>query len=137
MTLRRNMPDLCAALHNIWALRLLDPCYHARVDRAIRLRSQNGAMTMADKSQELNWINFTADDLTPEQREAFDMMLEARKAFEATFPCRDGFTLRFSYKGADFTRMGLCEIAAPKSREAVKQSLADWLASKRATGSRT
>ncbi len=91
---------------------------------------------MADKSTE-TWINFTSVDLSPEQREAFEMFVEAKHAFEATFPCDDAHSLRFSYKGADFTRMGLCQIAKPKSTDAVKQSLADWLASKRASGSRT
>ena len=90
-------------------------------------------MTTASKP-DLVWINFTVDDLNPEQRKAYDMMIEARHLFEATFPCRYGFTYRFSYKG---DRLGIAEMAAPKSREAVKQSLQDWLASKRAAGSRT
>jgi hypothetical protein len=90
-------------------------------------------MTTATK-QELVWVNFTVDDLNAEQREAYDMMIEARAAFERTFPARSGFTYRFSYKG---DRLGLAEIAIPKSRDAVKQSLQDWLASKRAAGSRT
>ena len=92
---------------------------------------------MADKSQDMIWINFTPADLTEDQREAFDMLVEARKAFENTFTARPGFTFRFSYKGNDWDRLGMTEIAIPKSRDAVKQSLQDWLASKRAAGSRT
>jgi hypothetical protein len=90
-------------------------------------------MTTATKT-ELVWINFTADDLDKDQREAYEMMVEARKQFEASFPCRDGFTYRFSYKGE---RMGMAEMAVPKSADAVKQSLQAWLASKRAAGTRT
>ena len=88
---------------------------------------------MADKS-DITWVNFTPADLSPAQREAYDMMIEAKAQFEATFIPRDGFAFRFSYKGE---RLGVAEIAVPKSREAVKQSLQDWLASKRAAGSRT
>ena len=91
---------------------------------------------MADKSA-MEWKNFTPADLTDEQREAFDMLVEARKQFEGTFPARSGFTYLFSYKGNAWERLGMTEIAIPKSREAVKQSLQDWLASKRAAGSRT
>ena len=91
-------------------------------------------MAQVASKPELVWINFTVDDLNKEQREAYEMMQEARKQFEATFPCREGFTYRFSYKG---DRLGIAEMAIPKSRDAVKQSLQDWLASKRATGART
>ena len=83
---------------------------------------------------DIAWVNFTPADLSPEQRKAYDMMIEAKNLFEATFIPRDGFTFRFSYKGE---RLGVAEIALPKSRDAVKQSLQDWLASKRASGGRT
>ena len=97
--------------------------------------SPYGASTMtAPTKTELTWVNFTPADLTKDQHEAYDMMIEARQAFEATFIPRDGFAFRFSYKGE---RLGVAEVALPKSREAVKQSLQDWLASKRAAGSRT
>ena len=91
---------------------------------------------MSDKP-EMIWINFTPADLTEDQREAFDMLVEARKQFEAAFTARPGYTFRFSYKGNDWDRLGMTEIAIPKSRDQVKQSLQDWLASKRAAGSRT
>lgn len=85
---------------------------------------------MSDKSNEV-WINFKADDLEGDQAEAFKMLVQAKDLFEATFPCREGYTLRFSYKGADFSRMGFCEIAKPKSADAVKQNLSAWLQARR------
>jgi len=90
---------------------------------------------MADKSNE-TWINFAAADLVDDQREAYEMLLEAKRAFEATFPVRDGFELRFSYKGADFSRMGFCELARSKSKDEVKTNLAAWLAARKAAGDR-
>ena len=83
---------------------------------------------------DLVWINFTPEDLDLGQRKAYDMMIEAKAQFEATFIPRDGFTYRFSYKGE---RMGMAEVARPRSSDEVKQSLQAWLASKRAAGSRT
>lgn len=92
---------------------------------------------MADKSNTEQWINFKADDLSGDQLEAYNMLIEAKRQFEATFPCRENYELRFSYKGADFSRMGFTEIAKPKSRDEVKQNLAAWLASRKAAGIRT
>ena len=87
-------------------------------------------------ANEPTWINFKADDLSTEQRALHDAMLKARAAFEASFPVRDGFTLRFSYKGADFDRMGVTEVAKPKDKAAVAGNLAAWIASQKANGAR-
>ncbi len=92
---------------------------------------------MADKINDATWINFTADDLPQAQADLFKVMIEAKNAFEASFPARDGYTLRFSYKGADFTRMGMCEVARPKDKAAVATSLSAWIAAQRAAGART
>ena len=82
------------------------------------------------------WINFTADDLPQAQADLFTALLAAKSAFEASFPVSPGKALRFSYKGADWSRMGMCEIAAPKTREQVTTSLAAWIASQKAAGAR-
>ncbi len=92
---------------------------------------------MAQDKTEATWINLTPDALAPEQKEAFDMFIEAKHQFESTFAPMPGHVIRFSYKGADFDKIGMCEIAAPKSRDAVKQNLQAWLAARRAAGSRT
>ena len=89
---------------------------------------------MASTKVELEWINFIRADLTEKQQKAYDMMIEAKNIFEAGFNPPEGFEHRFSYKGE---RMGIALVEKPKSREQVKQSLQDWLASKRAAGSRT
>src|SRR5262245_49577724 len=94
--------------------------------------ADRGASTMTDNTNTATWINFTADDLPKEQHELFQAMLKAKQAFEASFPCRDGFALRFSYKGADFSRMGFCEVAAPKTKAQVATSLSAWIATQRA-----
>lgn len=82
------------------------------------------------------WINFEAKDLEGDSKAAFELLTQAKAAFEATFPCRDGFTLRFSYKGADFSRMGVTEVAKPRSREAVATNLSAWIAQQRAANQR-
>ena len=82
------------------------------------------------------WINFAADDLPQAQNDLFAAMIKAKAAFEASFPARPGYALRFSYKGADFSRMGFCEVAAPKSKAAVATSLSAWIASQKANGAR-
>ena len=82
------------------------------------------------------WINFTADDLPQVQADLFAAMIAAKNAFEASFPCAPDKALRFSYKGADWSRMGMCEVAKPKPREAVTTSLAAWIASQKAAGAR-
>lgn len=86
---------------------------------------------MADKTNNETWINFTADDLPQAQADLFKALVSAKQAFEASFPARDGFTLRFSYKGADFTRMGFCEVAKPKDKAQVATSLSAWINAQR------
>lgn len=83
------------------------------------------------------WINFTADDLPQAQSDLFAAMIKAKAAFEASFPCAPGKALRFSYKGADWSRMGMCEVAKPATREAVTTSLSAWIAAQKANGART
>lgn len=90
---------------------------------------------MSDKPT-ADWINFTADDLPQAQADLFKALTLAKQAFEASFPTREGFTLRFSYKGADFTRMGMCEVAAPKSKTAVATSLSAWIAAQKAANAK-
>lgn len=90
---------------------------------------------MSDKP-EASWINFTADDLPQAQADLFKALILAKQAFEASFPCRDGYALRFSYKGADFTRMGMTEVAKPKDKGAVATSLAAWIAQQRAANAK-
>lgn len=87
---------------------------------------------MANDKQNETWINFAADDLPQAQAELFNALVKAKLAFEASFPCRDGFSLRFSYKGADFSRMGFCEVAKPKDKATVTTSLSAWIAQQRA-----
>lgn len=82
------------------------------------------------------WINFTADDLPQAQADLFATMIAAKAAFEASFPVAPGKALRFSYKGADWSRMGMCEVAAPKSKEQVTTSLSAWIAAQKANGAR-
>lgn len=85
---------------------------------------------------EPTWINFKANDLPAEQRALFDALVKAKAAFEASFPCREGFLLRFSYKGADFDRLGFCEVARPREKAAVAQNLAAWIATQRAANAK-
>lgn len=82
--------------------------------------------------QELNWTNFKASELDGELKALHDAMLASRKAFEAAFPCREGYTLRFAYQGADWDRMGVAEVEKPKDKAAVAGRLSDWIASQRA-----
>ena len=82
------------------------------------------------------WINFTADDLPQAQADLFAAMIAAKTAFEASFPANPGKTLRFSYKGADWSRMGMCEVDAPKTKAQVTTSLAAWLTAQKANGAR-
>lgn len=82
------------------------------------------------------WINFTSGDLPSEQRALFDAMIKAKAAFEASFPARDGYVLRFSYKGADFDRLGFCEVARPRDKTSVAANLSAWLATQRAANAK-
>lgn len=90
---------------------------------------------MTDKP-DVQWLNFSADDLPAEQNVLFKALLEAKRAFEASFPTREGFALRFSYKGAEWDKMGMCEVAAPKSKAAVATSLSAWIAAQKAANAK-
>lgn len=83
------------------------------------------------RNDNATWINFTADDLPKEQHELFQALLKAKAAFEASFPAPEGKALRFSYKGADFSRMGFCAVAKPRDKAAVASSLSAWIAQQR------
>lgn len=82
------------------------------------------------------WLNFSADDLPQEQNELFKALLNAKHAFEASFPCSPGKALRFSYKGADWDKMGMCEVDKPKDKAAVATSLSAWIASQKAANAK-
>lgn len=90
---------------------------------------------MNDKP-EVTWINFSADDLPQAQATLFTALLAAKTAFEQSFPCPDGKALRFSYKGADFTKMGMCAIDRPKDKAQVATSLSAWIAQQKAANAR-
>lgn len=78
---------------------------------------------MADKSE---WKNFSANDLPTDAQKLHKAIVDARRAFEKYMntAAPEGFEFRFSYKGEDFDRMGMCKV---RRSQASALSLKDWM----------